>query len=735
MNSKWRMCHPERNAVRREVEGSRPADVCRTSHERSVVAVITCLFALLLSACTDYQAEFEESFGALEYIGEEYVSSEAGHHGGVSSSDESLPASSDENTSKSSGSVEPSSATSSATPTSGGTEQPSSGAASSQSLGEPSSNSTGSSGSTESSNSTESSSSVKKLSSCNVVPYGNCFEDERDGQTYKTTAEISGLVWMAENLNYEAQSSLCYDKSAENCAKYGRLYEIKSYSNYNSTNLCPDGWHVPDSVEWASLFARVGGPEMAGSVLKTTTGWDEGAATSTDNINFSALPGGLASSQNNFEGMPKNAYFMTSSKAAKNNTKYVVNLLYNENDVTFRDDYSESRFVSVRCVKGTLSSSSSVASSSSVKSSSSSAPPSSSSFGSSGSFRFSYNNEFYDVDYVSYNGLVWMNENLALKRPQGIGRSYNDAQDQDDYIEFFTWDQAKNYACPIGWRLPTSAEFMSSGGLENISRLNGNNTNILKGHYLYKDWAEKGFGGMYWTKTSKQDTVDVIMFKKGVKEGKIVRVKLKNNSDKLHFSVFCVKDDGELAETKERDSTTLITFSVEKVFEVDHIAVQIGTQKWLAENFLVDVGGGLCPNSHNCSKTGYFYTYDQALNFINNDNFRNGGWKLPTSDDWNQLNEAVGKNMYSLLSFDYDNHNGTNEFGFNIRRSGYYQENGLYNTYNAYAYFWRYDSEAGEQDPYVAFNGGASGQSMQLKTQTKGEGFPVRLIWVPNSQP
>ena len=127
MNSKWRMCHPERNAVRREVEGSRPADVCRTGHERSVVAVITCLFALLLSACTDYQAEFEESFGALEYVGEEYVSSDAGHHGGVSSSDESLPASSDEKTSKSSGSVDPSSTTSSATPTSGGNEQLSSG--------------------------------------------------------------------------------------------------------------------------------------------------------------------------------------------------------------------------------------------------------------------------------------------------------------------------------------------------------------------------------------------------------------------------------------------------------------------------------------------------------------------------------------------------------------------------------------------------------------------------------
>ena len=729
MNSKWRMCHPERNAVRREVEGSRPADVCRTSHERSVVAVITCLFALLLSACTDYQAEFEESFGALEYVGEEYVSSDAGHHGGVSSSDESLPASSDENTSKSSGSVDPSSTTSSATPTSGGNEQLSSGAASSQSLGEPSSNSTGSSGSTESSNSTESSSSVKKLSSCNVVPYGNCFEDERDGQTYKTTAEISGLVWMAENLNYEAQSSLCYDKSAENCAKYGRLYEIKSYSNYNSTNLCPDGWHVPDSVEWASLFARVGGPEMAGSVLKTTTGWDEGAATSTDNINFSALPGGLASSQNKFEGMPKNAYFMTTSKVPERDYKYVVNLFYKENDVTFRDDYSESRFVSVRCVKGSLSSSSS------VKSSSSSAPPSSSSFGSSGSFRFNHDGEVYEVNYVTYNGVVWMNENLALKGPQDIGRFYNDAHDQDGYIEFFTWSKAQS-VCPEGWRLPTSAEFKNSSGLEDISRLNGNNTNILKGHFLYKDWSEKDYGGMYWTGTRNEDTVDVIMFKQKVKEGKIVRVKVDDQNEvSLLFSVFCVKDGGKLAETKERTSTTPITFSREKIFGVNHMVVQIGEQKWLAENFMYNAeGAAVCDAAKvDCSKTGYFYTYDQALTIINNDNYRNGGWKLPTSEDIQTLVAAVGGNHYKLMSYYSFNNHGKNEFGFNIVRTGHYENEEYTTSYSYEACFWRFAVKEGYQDPSVCFPGGGADDVTYGTTTKSGERYPIRLIWTDSN--
>ena len=728
MNSKWRMCHPERNAVRREVEGSRPADVCRTSHERSVVAVITCLFALLLSACTDYQAEFEESFGALEYIGEEYVSSDAGHHGGVSSSDESLPASSDENTSKSSGSVEPSSATSSATPTSGGNEQLSSGAASSQSLGEPSSNSTGSSGSTESSNSTESSSSVKKLSSCNVVPYGNCFEDERDGQTYKTTAEISGLVWMAENLNYEAQSSLCYDKSAENCAKYGRLYEIKSYSNYNSTNLCPDGWHVPDSVEWASLFARVGGPEMAGSVLKTTTGWDEGAATSTDNINFSALPGGLASSQNNFEGMPKNAYFMTTSKVPERDYKYVVNLFYKENDVTFRDDYSESRFVSVRCVKGSLSSSSS------VKSSSSSAPPSSSSFGSSGSFQFSHDGDSYNANYVTYNGIVWMNENLVFNhKATGPGHAYNNGTKLDDPIEYFTWSEAKS-VCPEGWRLPTSEEFDKSKGLEDSSTFR-DSASTLKSQFLYGYWDAKGTGGMYWTETSKGDTVDVIMFKHKesgyrVTEGKIVRVVVDENIDNLRFSVRCVKYGRSVAETKKRPSTTPVTFSLENVLGVDHIVVQIGEQKWLGENLKDGLNntaricrdGSLAPCDR--SKSGYYYTYQEAKQISNGST----NWKLPNSDDINKLWVAVDNNHRNLMSFNL----GTNEFGLDIVRSGYFDANGNFNN-NFDAWIWRFDLEveASGREPYLSFPGYAD--DIGLYDLAKGRRLPVRLIWTDSN--
>jgi uncharacterized protein (TIGR02145 family) len=102
-------------------------------------------------------------------------------------------------------------------------------------------------------------------------------------KTYKTTV-IGNQTWMAENLNYEAEGSVCYDKKPENCVKYGRLYNWET-----AMKVCPDGWHLPSVEEWDKLIDFVGGKDIAGTKLKAQSGWSEN--NGTDDYGFSALPG------------------------------------------------------------------------------------------------------------------------------------------------------------------------------------------------------------------------------------------------------------------------------------------------------------------------------------------------------------------------------------------------------------------------------------------------------------
>jgi uncharacterized protein (TIGR02145 family) len=114
--------------------------------------------------------------------------------------------------------------------------------------------------------------------------------DGRDGKRYKTCV-IDGKTWMAENLNYQTDGSLCYDNDNSNCNKYGRLYNWTE-----ALTVCPPGWRLPSHEDWVGLATTVGGFDVAGKKLKAKNGWDE-YGNGTDDYGFSALPGGKGSSR------------------------------------------------------------------------------------------------------------------------------------------------------------------------------------------------------------------------------------------------------------------------------------------------------------------------------------------------------------------------------------------------------------------------------------------------------
>ena len=146
------------------------------------------------------------------------------------------------------------------------------------------------------------------------VEYGELL-DARDNQVYRTV-KIGKQEWMAQNLNYEADSSFCDGGDPAFCEMYGRLYtwnaavgKSMSECSYDEDcdfskdtipsisrirGVCPDGWHMPSFDDFYTLQTTVAElyPEKFGllgsRLMKSQNGWDEGLAT--NETGFSVLP-------------------------------------------------------------------------------------------------------------------------------------------------------------------------------------------------------------------------------------------------------------------------------------------------------------------------------------------------------------------------------------------------------------------------------------------------------------
>ncbi len=194
----------------------------------------------------------------------------------------------------------------------------------------------------QSSSNVECSSSISCSSALNSIydAENNTLTDLRDNQVYKTVT-IGEQIWMAENLNYKYKAgtySFCYNDSTKYCNLYGRLYAY----DVKNVQICPEGWHLPDSVEWKNLIG-----EKLNESLKADSSWRTWQGKPTDGTNetgFSVYASGYKNWVNKYNALGQIALFMIKDK------RRVLQILYNLDEPRFSidDDFTA---VSIRCLK------------------------------------------------------------------------------------------------------------------------------------------------------------------------------------------------------------------------------------------------------------------------------------------------------------------------------------------------------------------------------------------------
>jgi len=339
---------------------------------------------------------------------------------------------------------------------------------------------------------------------------GTTFTDSRDGKSYKKVT-IGAQTWMAENLNYNASGSKCYDNSDDNCAEYGRLYDWSAaMGGASSSNavpsgvqgVCPAGWHLPGYAEWTTLRNYLDSA-TAGRKLKSTTGW-VGNGNGTDDYGFSALPGGYANRSGIFRDIGSDGFWWSTTERSADSA-FDARLTGDRTDMIRVIDLKTLLF-SVRCLQdytaytvtfnanggsGTIPGAQTVIAGSSITipgqggleregyefggwNVSSSGTGANYSAGSSytpaGSITLyaKWNEEMTLVDSrdrqsyktVKIGSQIWMAENLNYDVPNvTTDVCYdNSAANCDMYGRLYDWSTA-TAACPTGWHLPNDAEW------------------------------------------------------------------------------------------------------------------------------------------------------------------------------------------------------------------------------------------------------------------------------------
>lgn len=157
-----------------------------------------------------------------------------------------------------------------------------------------------------------------------------------------------------------------FNDENSNGNSFGALYTREEIVNYEDLNMfsfmdmkgiCPSGWRLPNNEDFLSLFNYLGGFEIAGYKLKSSSGWSNKADGSSGNGNNSGglniLPSGYYSRGSNPEfkriGEMADIFFLYGDY--RETTQNYLSFYYEYDYVRGYISNSSLRTYSVRCIK------------------------------------------------------------------------------------------------------------------------------------------------------------------------------------------------------------------------------------------------------------------------------------------------------------------------------------------------------------------------------------------------
>jgi len=546
------------------------------------------------------------------------------------------------------------------------------------------------------------------------------FTDSRDKKTYKTV-KIGEQVWMAENLNYEASDSKCYDNKPDNCAKYGRLYSWET-----AKSACPTGWHLPLKAEWEALVTTAGGENTAGKNLKATSGWNENG-NGTDKFGFSALPGGFGFSDGSFSAVGEFGDWRSVSEPNG------LLMSYN-NDVVGYSKGPSSNLYSVRCLQGDAKeaeakvAAAKAAAEAKVKADADATKAAREAYvkANGGTFTDSRDKKTYKT--IKIDEQVWMAENLNYADKNS--KCYDNKPDNcAKYGRMYNLPTAK-LVCPKGWHLPSKREWdillkfadpscsanehcdkagtklKAASGWDDYKGKSPNGTDdygfsALPGGFAYLCGkggcildSKREFGdlfhnggrdGVFWIRSDNTYDNNASLGVYGISYG--------SSSETLLYSVRCLQGDEKEAaakeaaakaeaEAKQAAAEAAAKAEAEKPFtdsrdKKTYKPVKIGNQIWMSQNLNYEAKGSKCyadgkygvsadSVSKNCAKYGRLYDWQTAKSACPT------GWHLPSKQEWETLTRTVGDPTTAGKLLKAKSSNGEDKFGFAALPGGGY---------------------------------------------------------------